>query len=111
MKTIFALLLLTFSALAADFTITFTIPDNRAQAVIDDLAEARGYPITIPDPVRPQSGFTIPNPQSKVDFLKADFGRELIGQLIDVRARKAALVALESSKAATVEAAKAVSIK
>lgn len=111
MKTFIALLFLSVSALAADFTVTFSIPDDKAASVINDLAEARGYKTTIPDPVRPQSGFTIPNPQSRFDFLKASMGSEFMDQLAAFRARKDADAATEKSKAATAEAAKAVTIK
>lgn len=110
MKTLLFILALSLSVSAAEITITFTAPDAKLAAIIDDLAEARGYqPQVLKD--KATSSETIPNPQSKIEFLKQSVGADLRKQLADLRANRATTAADAASKTATAEVVKSVQVK
>jgi hypothetical protein len=69
---------------------TGTVPVAR---IIDAMALEYGYQATIPDPANP--GQTIPNPQTKAQFGKAQIGR-IIKEAVRNQERQAARAAAEA---------------
>lgn len=57
----------------AQLQITFTVPDARAAQIRDSFVYYHGYTDTIPDP-QDLEGPEIPNPVSKVAYLKKKVG-------------------------------------
>jgi hypothetical protein len=105
-----ALLALASLASAGDITITFVVPDDRVEAVINDLAEARGYQEKVLKD-KATSSEMIDNPQSKIDFLKESIGKELIEQIRILRSNKVSQAARTQADAALAEAAKKIEVK
>lgn len=71
----------------ATFNLTFEIPDSEADKLVDDLAKILGYKDQVGEAVIVNGEETLsPNPQSKVDFIKQEIGRELIEKVIGYRA-------------------------
>lgn len=56
----------------ATLAISFTVPDAHATQIRNDFCDYHGYKVNIPDPANP--GQTIPNPQSRTDFIKQKVG-------------------------------------
>lgn len=95
-----------------NFTISFTVPDSEADALVDDLAEAYGYTDTVADPSQNTAvPSQIANPLGKLDYVKQTIGKELLVKVLDVRAARAHAVMAEqtSTAAAALLAACAVS--
>ncbi len=63
---------------------TGAVPVSR---IVDAMALEYGYQATVPDPANP--GQTLPNPQTKVQFAKAQIGR-IIKETVSHQERRAA---------------------
>ena len=71
--------------------IAIDIPDAQLNRVVDAFATAYGYQVNIPDPANP--GSTIPNPQNKRQFAKAQVARYVKEVVKGVEAESAAKMA------------------
>ena len=67
-RIIVSILVLFISSVSFSAGYTIIIPDNIFVSVIDAVASQHGYEVNIPDPDNPR--IEIPNPESKIAFVK-----------------------------------------
>lgn len=84
-------------------SITFTIPDDQTDRVINTFATYHAYQDTVANPghnpADPESEETIPNPMSKAQFLKA----KIVKFVLDAVRAQEQSVAILAAKAAVVD--------
>jgi hypothetical protein len=83
--------------------VTITIPDDVKDRVLDGFSYSRGYEDTISNPGydsdNPRSPLTIPNPESKLEFVKRTLIQILTESVMSYESREAASDAAEAAQA------------
>lgn len=92
-KLMFLMFLIPQVGFCVDLTIT--IPDPIATRVINAFSNRFGYTPTIADPNNP--GGTIPNPQTRTQFVKNYFATYIKGVVVDFEADAAGKQARQST--------------
>lgn len=93
---------------AGDISITFTVPDGTETAYIAKVAAAKGWTVTVFDPVTRSQ---VANNEDKLSFIKRKLGEEIIALVTSAEVKSASEAAAATAKYASEERAKLILVK